>query len=99
MNFKKILIFIRLFGISLYAPIGLALIPVVLFGILGALSYFFKGCSDFDACYLEPLTNIFFTSKTWKMLLLMWVVGVAGVMYMGYQNLKPEIHQWFRKLR
>ena len=78
----------RLLCITVYLPLGIVIIPVVLFAVLGSLSYSVNGCLSFAACYLEPLSDVFMATKTWKLLTLAWIVNLIGVCYMAYKNFK-----------
>jgi hypothetical protein len=79
MKYKKILTFTKFFFISLYGAIGVALIPTFLLGILGALSYFLNKCFSFSTCYSEPLIETLLAPKTWKPMLILWILGIVGV--------------------
>jgi len=80
MKHKKFLNFAKFFFISLYGAIGVALIPVFLLAILGALSYSLNKCYGFRTCYLEPLIDALFAPTTWKPMLILWILGIIGVL-------------------
>jgi hypothetical protein len=99
MTRKNIVFLTRLLGNSLLLPMGLTSIPILLFGALGALNYWANGCLSFDTCYLGPLIDVFTAPKMWRMLLLMWGVGVAVVCYLTYREFKPLIQQWLANFK
>jgi hypothetical protein len=99
MNKSIWLLFLKMIFVSFYFPVGFTLVPALAFTPVGAWGYLIDGCSGLNACLMNPLVDIYSSQKFLRMLMLAWGFGLIMVFAMTYQNLKPEIHQWFRKLR
>ena len=99
MNKSIWLLFLKMILVSFYFPSGFALVPALAFTPVGAWGYFTGGCSGLNSCLMNPLMDVYSSQKFLRILMLAWGIGLVMVFLMAYQNLKPEIHQWFRKLR
>ena len=89
----------KLVWVSFYAPIGLALVPAIVFSVLGFWGYFIGGCSSLNGCFIKPLLDVYGDPKFFRFLLLFWGIGLVMVCAMAYKEFKPWIHEWFRKFK
>jgi hypothetical protein len=87
----------KLTMVSLYTPIGFSLCLPIAFAPVAVWGYFIGGCSDLNRCFFNPLLDAYSDPKFFRLFMLMWMVGVVVVCSLAYKNLKPEIHEWFRK--
>ena len=99
MNTSILTLFLKMIFVSFYFPVGFSLVPALAFIPVGAWGYLIDGCSDLNACLMTPLMDIYSSQKFLRMLMLAWGLGLIMVFAMAYQNLKPEIYQWFRKFK
>ena len=91
---------IKSIGVSFYFPVGMGLLGLTWDTVLGGIGkYLNQSCSGFNDCVIHAAFDYLNHPKTWKLLLLCWGIGLVMVSSMVYQNLKPEIHQWFRKFK
>lgn len=88
MKKEFVLLLIRAFPISLVYPIGLVATGGVLGILVGVFGFFVGGCSSFEVCFWTPFLDFLFASKTWRLLLLMWGIGVFIVYRQVYRDLK-----------
>lgn len=99
MNKSIFLLFLKMIFVSFYFPAGFTLVPALAFAPIGAWGYLTDGCLGLNSCLINPLMDVYCGQKFLRMLMLTWGCGLAMVFAMAYQNLKPEIHQWFRKFK
>lgn len=83
----------KLIFVSCYTPIGFTLVPAIAFFPIGVWGYFIGGCSDLNACFINPLLNVYSDQKFFRLLMLFWGVGIVMVCALTYQNFKPEIQE------
>ena len=83
--------------LSLYFPIGMAIMPIILFAAMGSVSYVVGGCLSLDSCWSNVVVDYFSSEKTWKLLLLSWGSSLVIFLAYFYRALKPEVHEWFRR--
>ncbi len=88
MNKEFVLILVRVFPISLTYPIGLIATGVTVGVLVGAFGFFVGGCKSFEVCFWSPFVDFLLASKTWRLLLLMWGVGIFMVYWQVYRDLK-----------
>jgi ABC-type microcin C transport system permease subunit YejE len=87
-NKEIVVLLVRAFLISFVYPIGLVATGCVVGVLVGAFGFFVGGCKSFDVCFWSPFLDFLLTPKTWKLLLLMWGVGVVFVYWQVYRDLK-----------
>jgi hypothetical protein len=90
---------LKLVFVSFYTPIGFALVPAIAFIPIGIWGYFIDGCSNLNACFINPMLNVYGDQKFFRLLILSWGIGLVMVVAMAYQNFKPDFHAWFRKFK
>lgn len=99
MKIPTLWLIIKLILLSLYVPIGFSLVPAIAFFPIAVWGYFIGGCADLNGCFIYPLFEIYSDQKFFRLLMLMSGVGLIMVFSMAYQNLKPWIHELFRKVK
>lgn len=97
MNKSIWMLFFKMVFVSFYLPLGSALVPALAFAPVGVWGFLIDGCMDLDSCLINPLLAIYGSQQFLRVLMFLWGCGLVVVLIISYQNLKPEIHQWFRK--
>lgn len=83
---------LRAFPISLAYPIGLIAMGVTVGVLVGAFGFLVGGCKSFEVCFWSPLMDFLLTPKTWRLLLLMWSVGIFIVYWQVYRDLQGRFN-------
>lgn len=97
---NKATIIIRIILVSLLFPAAMLLLGLV-FEIIypGFFHYLSNICHSLNDCLTRPAFDYLLREKTHRFFLFSWGVSLVMIVLMTYQNLKPEIHQWFKKPR
>lgn len=90
MHKALILLLFRLFPITLIAPAGFIVLAIVIGFLVGSLGIFVDGCNGFYSCYWAPFKNWAESEKTWRLLVLLWVIGLVAVYWNLYRRLKSK---------
>jgi hypothetical protein len=88
MNKELVLLLVRAFPVSFFYPIGVVATGICVGILVGTFGFFVGGCKNFEVCFWNPFADFLLAPKTWRLLLLMWVVGVFVVYWQVYRELK-----------
>jgi hypothetical protein len=88
MSRELIVLLIRVFPVTLIFPASVAVLILAKTILISTIKFFSNICNGFYSCYGEAISQAIINPKTWKFLLLFWLIGVVLSYGTVYKDLR-----------